>query len=68
VFTLITGRLPPVSLTRCIEDTYQPLAQRQLAGYSLPFLRAIDGALAVNPADRPQNIAAFARLLAIDLI
>ncbi|MHA7848036.1 serine/threonine protein kinase [Serratia sp. D1N4] len=67
VSTLITGRLPPVSLTRCIEDIYQPLAQRQLPGYSQQFLQAIDGALAVNPVDRPPDIAAFARLLAIDL-
>lgn len=65
--TLISGRLPPVSLTRSIEDSYQPLAQRCPAGYSRQFLRAIDAALAVNPADRPPDIATFARLLAIDL-
>ncbi|OMQ25479.1 serine/threonine protein kinase [Serratia oryzae] len=65
--TLITGRLPPVSLTRSIEDRYQPLAQCGPAGYSQRFLRAIDAALEVHPADRPQDIAAFARLLAIDL-
>lgn len=65
VFTLMSGRLPPVSLTRCIEDRYQPLVQCQPTGYSPQFLMAIDSALAVNPAGRPQDIAAFARLLAI---
>ncbi|WP_024913692.1 serine/threonine protein kinase [Chania multitudinisentens] len=64
MYTLITGHVPPVGLTRCIADTYQPLAQCQPAGYSPPFLRAIDAALGVNPVDRPQDIAAFARLLA----
>lgn len=65
--TLITGRLPPVSLTRSIEDRYQPLARCCPTGYSRQFLRAIDGALGVHPADRPQDITTFARLLAIDL-
>ncbi|WP_431225804.1 serine/threonine protein kinase [Serratia sp. L9] len=63
MYTLITGQLPPVSLTRCIEDRYQPLAKQRPAGYPLPFLQAIDQALAINAANRPQTIAAFSRLL-----
>lgn len=64
MYTLIAGRLPPVSLTRCIEDKYLPLAQQQLEGYPLRFLRAIDGALSVNAASRPQSIDAFCQQLA----
>ncbi|WP_058972532.1 serine/threonine protein kinase [Type-D symbiont of Plautia stali] len=60
---LITGHAPPVSVVRCIEDNYQPLVERQPEGYSLPLLHAIDCALAMKPADRPQNIDAFASLI-----
>lgn len=61
--SLITGNPPPVSVVRCIEDNYQPLAERQPAGYSLPLLHAIDRALAMKPGDRPQSIDAFAALI-----
>lgn len=63
MYALITGQLPPVSLTRCIEDRYQPLAKLLPAGYPLPFLQTIDQALAINAAHRPQTIAAFSRQL-----
>ncbi|PYG52134.1 serine/threonine protein kinase [Pantoea sp. AG1095] len=60
---LITGHAPPVSVVRCIEDNYQPLVERKPQGYSLPLLHAIDCALAMKPADRPQSIDAFASLI-----
>ncbi|ORM57562.1 serine/threonine protein kinase [Pantoea rodasii] len=60
---LIAGHAPPVSVVRCIEDNYQPLVERQPEGYSLPLLHAIDCALAMKPADRPQSIDAFASLI-----
>ncbi len=60
---LITGHAPPVSVVRCIEDNYQPLVERKPEGYSLPLLSAIDCALAMKPADRPQSIDAFASLI-----
>lgn len=60
---LITGHAPPVSVVRCIEDNYQPLVERRPEGYSLSLLHAIDCALTMSPADRPQNIDAFARLI-----
>ncbi len=61
--TLITGYAPPVSVVRCIEDNYQPLASRRPEGYSLPLLHAIDAALAMKPQDRPQTIDALAQLI-----
>ncbi|ORM79370.1 MULTISPECIES: serine/threonine protein kinase [Pantoea] len=61
--TLITGHAPPVSVVRCIEDNYQPLAVTRPEGYSLPLLHAIDCALAMKPQDRPQTIDAFAQLI-----
>lgn len=50
-------------MVRCIEDNYQPLVERKPAGYSLPLLHAVDCALAMKPADRPQSIDAFAALI-----
>jgi len=61
--SLITRNPPPVSVVRCIEDNYQPLVERKPEGYSLPLLHAVDCALAMKPADRPQSIDAFAALI-----
>ncbi|RPD98438.1 serine/threonine protein kinase [Candidatus Pantoea deserta] len=61
--SLITSNPPPVSVVRCIEDNYQPLVERKPEGYSLPLLHAVDCALAMKPADRPQSIDAFAALI-----
>jgi serine/threonine protein kinase len=63
--TLITGAPPPVSVVRSIEDNYQPLVQRRLAGYSTALLSAVDRALALKPEDRPQSIDDFAALMAL---
>ncbi|KOC88093.1 serine/threonine protein kinase [Winslowiella iniecta] len=62
--TLITGSPPPVSVVRSIEDSYQPLAERRPAGYSLPMLHAIDCALALKPEERPQSTEQMAALMA----
>ncbi|MFZ4835065.1 serine/threonine protein kinase [Rouxiella sp. Mn2063] len=61
--TLIVGTPPPVSVVRSIEDSYQPLAERRPAGYSLPLLQAVDRALALRMEDRPQTIDEFAALI-----
>jgi len=61
--TLIMGSPPPVSVVRCIEDSYKPLADLQPAGYSLSLLHAIDRALAMKPDQRPQSIDEFAALI-----
>ncbi len=62
LYTLIVGHPPPVSIVRNLEDRYQPLATLRPAGYSLSFLQAIDKALAINPAERPQSIPEFITL------
>ena len=63
--TLITGSPPPVSVVRCIEDRYQPLAQLRPQGFSLPLLNAIDCALEMKPQDRPQSVDELAALVAL---
>ena len=55
----ITGRTPPPSVGRLLNDDYEPLAQRMAGRYSEQFLAAIDRALAVRPEDRTQTVAAF---------
>lgn len=58
--SLITGSPPPVSMIRCIEDTYVPLTQRHLTKYSTQFLDAIDQTLQVYQEQRTQNIKQLA--------
>jgi serine/threonine protein kinase len=55
----IMGRTPPPSLGRLVADSYQPLVQTAAGRYSPGFLRAIDRALAVRPAQRTASIDAF---------
>jgi len=64
---LIVGAPPPRALRRCINDNYAPLAGRSPPGYGDALLRAVDAGLAREPAARPQDMAAFAALLGIDL-
>ncbi len=63
--TLVTGSPPPVSVVRCIEDRYQPLAQLRPAGFSLTLLHAIDCALEMKPENRPQSVDELAMLIAL---
>jgi hypothetical protein len=56
VYAAITGHTPPTSVSRMINDTYEPLAQVAADGYSASFLSTIDKALAVRPQDRYQSI------------
>lgn len=52
----ITGRTPPPSVGRLLNDTYKPLVEAAAGRYSEPFLAAIDRALAVRPEQRTQTI------------
>ena len=63
VYCAVTGRPPAPSVARLMTDTVVPLAQLARDRYSDTFLRAIDRALAVKPADRPQTVAEFRQLL-----
>ncbi|MDR5766845.1 MULTISPECIES: serine/threonine-protein kinase [unclassified Caballeronia] len=67
VYFAITGRTPPPSVGRVVKDSYQPLAKLAAGRYSDRFLKAIDHALAVAPAHRPQTDRQFAAELGISL-
>ena len=55
----ITGRTPPPSVGRLVNDGYEPLSRVAAGRYSDRFLRAIDHALAVRPEQRTASVAQF---------
>jgi hypothetical protein len=57
MYAAIMGYSPVPSVGRMIKDELEPVAQSAAGRYSDGFLRAIDAGLAVNPSDRPQDIA-----------
>ncbi|SFM81438.1 serine/threonine-protein kinase [Variovorax sp. OV329] len=63
----ITGRPPPPSVARLLNDSYVPLAgDAQLAGrYSARLLSAVDAGLGVRPDSRPQSMAELRALLGL---
>jgi hypothetical protein len=67
VYFAITGKTPPPAVGRMVSDSYQPLAKLAAGRYSERFLKAIDHALAVAPASRPQTDRQFAAELGITL-
>jgi serine/threonine protein kinase len=58
---LITGAPPPPAAMRAVKDSMQPLADIAAADQKLSrsFLQVIDWALQVDPARRPQSVAAL---------
>jgi serine/threonine protein kinase/HAMP domain-containing protein len=60
LFWLIAGRKPLDAPTRLAEPDPMPSAEALGKGrFSVEFLRAIDWALKMHPADRPQDVAEF---------
>jgi serine/threonine protein kinase len=62
-YFLITGRKPPTSVSRMVNDSYQPLVNETALNYPTSLLAAIDQALQVLPSDRTQNMIEFRRAL-----
>jgi len=63
VYYAIAGKTPTSSVERLMDDRVEPLAVFAAGRYSDAFLHAIDAALAVRPADRPQSERQFRALL-----
>jgi serine/threonine protein kinase len=63
LYAAISGRKPLASVERLLDDRLRPLAEIAAGRYPAPFLEAIDAAMALKPADRPQSIADFRALL-----
>ena len=66
LYRAITGKVPPTSVARMINDPIRMLTPTQYPGYSAQFLRGVHQALSVRPEDRPQSIAAFKSLLGVE--
>ena len=67
IYFAIMGRVPPPAVQRVVGvDPYKRLADVAKGRYSDTFLRGIDAALALQPYDRPQSVAAFRELLELD--
>jgi serine/threonine protein kinase len=64
----ITGAAPAPAVTRTITDPLVPLGKSAAGRYSARFLRALDQALAVNPAGRPQSVQEFRTLLGLERV
>jgi hypothetical protein len=56
VYHAITGRTPPPSIGRLVNDTFEPLSRVSAGRYGEAFLAAIDRALAVRPENRTQSV------------
>jgi len=63
IYYCITGHSPITSVERVMGDPLPRLARVAAGQYGSAFLAAVDAALAVRPADRPQSVAEFRDLL-----
>ncbi len=62
----ISGKAPPPSVSRIVNDSLVRAVDIGRGRYSERFLQAIDAALAVRPADRTPSIAAFREAIGSD--
>ena len=67
IYFSIARKLPPPSVSRMVQDSYEPLAELAAGRYSNTFLRGIDHCLAVKPENRPQSMAEMRDLIGINL-
>jgi serine/threonine protein kinase len=63
LYHAITGKAPPSSLERALNDAYEPLAKLSPEGYPPGVLKGIDVGLTVRAKDRPQSIAEWRDIL-----
>jgi len=63
LYRAVTGRAPPDAMDRMEDDELVPARDAAGSGYSAALLAAIDTALAMKAADRPQSIDALRALL-----
>ena len=63
LYRAIHGKKPPEATRRLKDDPCVRLAKEYAGKYSAPFLHAIDKALAVEHAERPQSVAEWRPML-----
>ena len=65
-YRALTGQVPEDATERVRRDPLVPVSQRCAGQASAGFLAAIDQALEVDESDRPQNMAAWRKMLEAD--
>ena len=63
LYHAVAGKRPPDAPSRMLKDEYIPSHQAALSSYRPQFLAAIDKALSIEIADRPQSVAAWRKQL-----
>ena len=63
LYHAITGKIPPSSIDRILNDTYEPLSELKPEGYAPELLAGIDAGLVTHVAQRPQSIAEWRHVL-----
>jgi serine/threonine protein kinase len=62
-YLLVSGVMPPVSVTRVMKDTLVPAVSYASAGLPVGILRIIDAGLTLRPQGRPQSVSAYVQAL-----
>lgn len=65
LYYMVARKLPPPSVSRVVEDRYEPLVTLAAGRYTDAFLSGIDLCLRVRPEQRPQKISEMRLLLGI---
>ena len=63
IYFMIARKLPPPSVGRMVQDSYEPLAKLTVGRYSEALLKGVDRCLSVRPEQRPQDMAAMRQAL-----
>jgi serine/threonine protein kinase len=66
MYRAIVGKKPPDAVSRFASDTCEKLALNYAASYSGSFVKAIDRALNVKEAERPQTVSEWREMLGTD--
>ena len=63
LYHAITGKIPPSSIDRILNDTYEPLSELKPEGYPPELLAGIDAGMERHVEERPQSIVQWRHVL-----
>ena len=63
LYHAITGKIPPSSIDRILNDTYEPLSELKPEGYPPELLAGIDAGMERHVGERPQSIVQWRHVL-----
>lgn len=66
LYQCVTGEKPPEVLERLHGGLGEALSSRERPGFSRAFTRAVDAAMAIRPAERPQSMSEWLKLFDLD--